>query len=129
MVGGLRHANNHDLLTGAITCNPGTDVAEAADIAIEVIVGPEFVTGSTRLKAGTAQKLVLNMLTTSTMIQLGRVKGNKMVDMQLTNNKLVDRGSRMLTEELAIEYKEARRLLLLHGSVRAAIDAYKQATG
>ncbi|MBR6520531.1 MAG: N-acetylmuramic acid 6-phosphate etherase, partial [Paludibacteraceae bacterium] len=94
------------------------------DIAIEAIVGPEFVTGSTRLKSGTAQKLILNMITTTTMIQLGRVKGNKMVNMQLSNAKLVDRGTRMIVEELGLPYDQAKNLLLMHGEVKAAIDAY-----
>ena len=99
-------------------------MAEAAEIAIEPLVGPEYVTGSTRMKSGTAQKMVLNMITTSTMIQLGRVKGNRMVNMQLTNQKLVDRGTRMIMEELRLGYDEAKQLLLLHGSVREAVDSY-----
>jgi N-acetylmuramic acid 6-phosphate etherase len=94
------------------------------DIPLEALVGPEFVTGSTRMKSGTSQKLILNMITTSTMIKLGRVKGNKMVDMQLTNAKLVERGSRMIREELGLEMEESRRLLLLHGSVRNVLDSF-----
>lgn len=126
VTGALKDANAHGLLTACITCNPDTEIAKVAKIAIEPIVGPEFVTGSTRMKAGTAQKMVLNMLTTSLMIKLGRVKGNKMVDMQLTNKKLVDRGSKMIVDELHIELEEARRLLLLHGSVRAVLKSFRK---
>jgi N-acetylmuramic acid 6-phosphate etherase len=124
VIGALREARSRGILTAAITCNPGSPVALEAEIAIELVVGPEFVTGSTRLKSGTAQKLVLNMITTTTMIQLGRVKGNRMVNMQLTNSKLIDRGTRMIVDELQLEYKQARNLLLIHGSVKKAIDAY-----
>lgn len=126
VVGALDIARKNGIATIALTCNPGTAVASAAEIAIEVIVGPEVVTGSTRMKAGTAQKLVLNMISTSVMVKLGRVKGNKMVDMQLTNNKLVDRGTRMVMDALGIPAEEANALLLHHGSVRKAIDAGKQ---
>jgi N-acetylmuramic acid 6-phosphate etherase len=126
VIGALSDANENGLLTACITCNPDSEIAKVANIAIEPIVGPEFLTGSTRMKAGTAQKLVLNMITTSLMIKLGRVKGNKMVDMQLTNNKLVERGSKMIVDELNIELDEARRLLLLHGSVRAVLDNFKK---
>ena len=125
VIGAVEEASNHGLVTGCITCNRDTLLAKAALFPIEVITGPEFVTGSTRLKAGTAQKLVLNMISTSVMIQLGRVKGNKMVDMQLTNNKLVDRGSRMLMEELSIGRGEAEELLDRFGSVRKVIDAVR----
>lgn len=125
VIGALKDANSNGLLTACITCNPNTDIANEADIAIEPIVGPEFVTGSTRMKAGTAQKMVLNMITTSLMVKLGRVKGNKMIDMQLTNKKLVERGSKMIMDETHLEYEEARRLLLLHGSVRAVLDNLK----
>ena len=125
VVGGLRCAKANGILTASISCNPDSPIANEADIRIEVIVGPEFVTGSTRLKSGTAQKLVLNMITTTTMIQLGRVKGNKMVNMQLSNAKLVDRGARMIVEELGLEYEQAKNILLIHGSVKKAIDAYK----
>lgn len=124
VIGALRKARENGLLTASVSCNPDSPVAQEADIAIEPVVGPEFVTGSTRMKSGTAQKMVLNMITTSTMIQLGRVKGNRMVNMQLTNQKLVDRGTRMLMEELHLDYKQAKRLLLLHGSVKKAIDAF-----
>ncbi|TGE20327.1 N-acetylmuramic acid 6-phosphate etherase [Hymenobacter aquaticus] len=123
VVGGLAIARRHGIATGCIVCNPGSSIAALADYPVEVVTGPEFVTGSTRLKAGTAQKLVLNMLTTATMIRLGRVKGNKMVDMQLSNLKLVDRGEKMIMDELGIEQPEAAELLRKHGSVRAAIEA------
>jgi len=123
VVGGLRTARKHGILTGCIVCNRNSPVAQEADIPIEVVVGPEFVTGSTRMKSGTAQKLVLNMITTVTMIQLGRVKGNKMYDMQLTNAKLVDRGTRMIMEATGLSAEEANALLLEHGSVRKAVAA------
>lgn len=125
VIGGIKDARKNGLLTACITCNPNSEIAKAAEIAIEPVVGPEFVTGSTRMKAGTAQKMVLNMITTTLMIKLGRIKGNKMVDMQLTNKKLVDRGSKMIMEETGIGYDEAKRLLLLHGSVRAVLDHLK----
>ena len=126
VIGGLRDARSNGILTACITCNPNSPVSKEAEIAIEAVVGPEFVTGSTRMKAGTAQKMVLNMITTTTMIKLGHVKGNKMVDMQLTNKKLVKRGTKMIQEELDISSKEAKALLLEHGSVRAAVDFYKK---
>lgn len=124
VIGALRKARSLGILTASISCNPDSPMAGEAEIAIEPIVGPEFVTGSTRMKSGTAQKMVLNMITTSAMIKLGRVKGNRMVNMQLTNQKLVDRGTRMIMEELHLDYEPARNLLLLHGSVREAIDSY-----
>ncbi len=114
------------LVEGIITCNPNTKLAKEVEVPLEALVGPEFVTGSTRMKAGTAQKLILNMITTSTMIKLGRVKGNKMVDMQLTNQKLVERGTRMIGDELGLDLEESRRLLLLHGSVRNVLNNYGQ---
>ncbi|MEX1239161.1 MAG: N-acetylmuramic acid 6-phosphate etherase [Cyclobacteriaceae bacterium] len=123
VIGGLREARAHGVSTGCIVCNTGSEVAKCADYPVEVVVGPEFVTGSTRMKSGTAQKLVLNMISTATMIRLGRVKGNKMVDMQLTNVKLVDRGTRMVMEELQIPQQEAERLLKEHGSVRKAVES------
>ncbi|MBG8553302.1 N-acetylmuramic acid 6-phosphate etherase [Hymenobacter guriensis] len=123
VIGGLEQARLRGIATGCIVCNPASAVAAVADFPVEVVTGPEFVTGSTRLKAGTAQKLVLNMLTTATMIRLGRVKGNKMVDMQLSNHKLVDRGEKMIMDELGIPQAEAAALLQQHGSVRAAIEA------
>lgn len=126
VVGALEKCNKKGIVTGCITCNAGSPVAEVAQFPVVVVVGPEFVTGSTRMKSGTAQKLVLNMISTSVMIKLGKVKGNKMVDMQLSNNKLVDRGTKMIEKNLNIEYKMAKTLLLRHGSVRKAIDNYKK---
>lgn len=125
VVGGLARCRENGITTGCITCNPDTPVAAEADFPVEVIVGPEFVTGSTRMKAGTAQKLVLNMVSTTVMIQLGKVRGNKMVDMQLSNNKLVDRAVRILMEEIQVEEETARELLEKHGSVRRATDWYR----
>lgn len=122
VIGGVRKAREAGIGTACITCNLGSPLAAACEWPIEVVVGPEVVTGSTRMKAGTAQKLVLNMISTSVMIQLGRVKDNKMVDMQLSNNKLVERGTRMIMEELGIPEEEARELLLEKGSVRKAIE-------
>ena len=126
VIGAVKTAREHGMLTGCITCNKGSVLAAESEIPVEVVVGPEFVTGSTRMKAGTAEKLVLNMISTASMIRLGHVKGNKMVDMQLTNKKLVDRGSRMIMSETGIEdYDLAKRLLLKYGSVRKAVDAYE----
>lgn len=125
VIGGLREARKHGILTASISSNPDSPVAQEAEIPIEMIVGPEFVTGSSRMKSGTGQKMILNMITTATMIKLGRVKGNKMVNMQLSNAKLVDRGTRMIIEELDLDYDQAQRLLLLHGSVKKAVDAYR----
>ena len=124
VVGALKAAREHGILTGCITSNPDSPMAAEADVAIEVLVGPEFVTGSSRMKSGTAQKMVLNMISTSVMIKLGRVKGNRMVNMQLSNKKLIDRGTRMIIEELGVDYEKARSLLLFHGSVKKALDAY-----
>lgn len=124
VIGALRHCRENGILTASVSCNPDSPIAQEADIVIEALVGPEFVTGSTRMKSGTAQKLILNMITTSTMIQLGRVKGNRMVNMQLTNKKLVDRGTRMIVEETGLDYDTAQALLLMHGSVKKATDAY-----
>lgn len=126
VIGALRKARENGILTGAISCNPNSPVAAEAEIKIEAIVGPEYVTGSTRMKSGTAQKMILNMITTATMIKLGRVKGNRMVNMQLTNQKLVDRGTRMIMEEIEMPYDQAKNLLLLHGSVKEAIDSYNK---
>lgn len=125
VIGGLKNAKANGLLTGAIVCNEGSPVAMEAEYPIEVLVGPEFVTGSTRMKSGTAQKLVLNMISTSVMIKLGRVKGNKMVDMQLSNNKLIHRGIKMIMDELNVEEKVASELLTKYGSVRTAINNYE----
>lgn len=124
VIGALEACNENGIATGCIVCNKGSKVAKAAKYKIEVVVGPEFVTGSTRMKSGTAQKLTLNMISTSVMIKLGRVKGNKMVDMQLSNNKLVDRGTLMVSKELKVSYKKANELLLKYGSVRKAVDNY-----
>lgn len=126
VLGGIEKAKEHGLLTAGISCNPDSPLAAAVEFPIAPVVGPEFVTGSTRMKSGTAQKLVLNMISTSLMIKLGRVKGNKMVDMQLSNHKLVDRGARMVAEETGVSIPEARALLLEHGSVRKAVDYFKQ---
>ena len=125
VIKGLEQCNEKGISTGCITCNAGSPLALTAQFPIEVVVGPEFVTGSSRMKAGTAQKLVLSMIATATMIQLGKVKGNKMVDMQLSNDKLVDRGTKMIMEELDIEYDFAKKLLLEYGSVRNAVTNYK----
>lgn len=127
VIGALNNCNQHQIITGCITCNENSEVARVAQFPVEIPVGPEFVTGSTRMKSGTAQKLALNMISTAAMIKLGRVKGNKMVDMQLSNNKLVDRGTRMLMKNTGIaDYETARNLLLKHGSVRKATEAYQQ---
>ena len=125
VVGALTEANKNGVLTGCIVCNKGSNVAAAAKYPIEVVVGPEFVTGSTRMKSGTAQKLVLNMISTSLMIKLGRVKGNKMVDMNPSNNKLIHRGTRMIADELRVEESKALQLLKKYGNVRKALDAVK----
>ena len=124
VVGGVQKARENGLLTGCITCNPESPLAQTSEYPIEVVVGPEFVTGSTRMKAGTAQKMILNMISTTLMIKLGRVKGNKMVNMQLTNKKVIERGTRMITEELNIPKEEALEILLKYGSVKKALDAY-----
>lgn len=126
VIGGLQKANQNNIITGCIVCNSGSPVAAEAKYPVEVVTGPEFVTGSTRMKAGTAQKLVLNMLTTTVMIQLGRIKGNKMVDMQLTNNKLVDRGTRMVMNYTGLDENSAAELLIKYGSVRRAVEYFMQ---
>jgi len=126
VLGGVSDARKNGLPTGCITCNEGSALAALVDFPVEVITGPEFVTGSTRMKAGTAQKLVLNMISTSVMIRLGRVKGNKMVDMQLSNHKLIDRGTRMLVKALNIPSEAAKALLLSAGSVRNAIETFRK---
>ncbi len=124
VIGALRECRNRGILTGSITCNPGAPVSAVADFPIEVVVGPEFVTGSTRMKSGTAQKLVLNMISTTVMIQLGRVEGNRMVNMLLSNEKLVDRGVKMVMGQLGItDYIQAKSLLLAYGSVKKAVEA------
>lgn len=125
VIGAIEEAKKRGILTAAITSNPDAPVSQVADIPIEMVVGPEYVTGSSRMKSGTGQKMICNMITTAVMIQMGRVKGNKMVNMQLSNAKLVDRGTRMVVEELGLSYDEAKRLLLLHGSVKNAVEAYR----
>lgn len=124
VVSGLKKCNKNDILTGCITCNQGSPLSKNAKHPIEVVVGPEFVTGSSRMKAGTAQKLILNMISTSVMIQLGKIKDNKMVDMQLSNNKLVDRGTKMLMDELNISEDVANKLLQKYKNVRTALKNY-----
>jgi N-acetylmuramic acid 6-phosphate etherase len=124
VISGLIKCNENNIITGSISCNEGSPLSETSQFPIEVVVGPEFVTGSSRMKAGTAQKLVLNMISTATMIQLGKVKGNKMVDMQLSNEKLVDRGVKMIMGEIRVSYDEALILLTNYGSVRNAVDNY-----
>ncbi|HEV7232139.1 MAG TPA: N-acetylmuramic acid 6-phosphate etherase [Bacteroidia bacterium] len=126
VIGALEVCNAKGIITGCIVCNEGSPVAAVSLYPVEIPVGPEFITGSTRMKSGTAQKLVLNMISTTVMIKLGRVKGNRMVDMQLSNNKLVDRGTRMIMDKLSLPYEEAERLLKESGSVRKAIDNYKK---
>ncbi|CAH0335304.1 N-acetylmuramic acid 6-phosphate etherase [Flavobacterium sp. CECT 9288] len=121
VIAGLQACNENNITTGSISCNAGSPLSQTSKFPIEVIVGPEFVTGSSRMKAGTAQKLVLNMISTATMIQLGKVKGNKMVDMQLSNSKLVDRGVKMIMDEIPVTYEQASALLLEHKSVRQAV--------
>lgn len=125
VLGGIADAKAHGILTVGITNNPGSPLAKDSDIAIEINVGPEFLTGSTRMKSGTSQKLVLNMISTALMIRIGRVEGNKMVNMQLSNTKLVDRGTRYIMEELGLNYEEAEKALKKYGSVKRAIDALK----
>ena len=125
VIGGLEKCNENNILTGSITCNEGSPIALLSKFPVVVVVGPEFVTGSSRMKAGTAQKLVLNMISTTTMIQLGKVKGNKMVDMQLSNEKLVDRGVKMIMSEIQVDYQKASELLQEFGSVRKAVDNWK----
>lgn len=126
VLGAMKACRQHGIITGGITCNHQAPLSELVDFPIEVVVGPEFVTGSTRMKAGTAQKLVLNMISTSVMIKLGHVKGNKMIDMQLSNQKLWDRGARMIVEETGIPYAEAQALLEKYGSVRKAVEAVRK---
>ena len=124
VIGALKRCQEENIITACIVCNSNSPLSKVSDFPIEVVVGPEFITGSTRMKSGTAQKLVLNMISTSVMIQLGKVKGNKMVDMQLSNNKLVDRGINMIMTELGIDYDTANNILEKYGSVRNAVDSY-----
>jgi len=125
VIGGLESCNQNNITTGSISCNAASPLSQTAKFPIDVVVGPEFVTGSSRMKAGTAQKLVLNMISTATMIQLGKVKGNKMVDMQLSNSKLVDRGVKMIMGEIPVSYEVAAKLLEKYGSVRKAVDNFR----
>jgi N-acetylmuramic acid 6-phosphate etherase len=126
VIEGLKKCNENHIITGCVTCNERSPLSLSANFPIVVVVGPEFVTGSSRMKAGTAQKLVLNMISTATMIQLGKVKGNKMVDMQLSNDKLVDRGVKMIMGEIPVDYEKASQLLKEFGSVRKAVEEFKQ---
>lgn len=126
VIGAVRKAREHGILTACVTNNPGSELARQVDLPIEAIVGPEFVSGSTRMKSGTSQKLILNMITTSLMIKLGKVKGNKMVNMQLTNQKLIVRGTRMIMDELGYDEVTARSLLLTHGSVNKVLEAERR---
>ncbi len=125
VIEGLKKCNQNNIITGSISCNANSPLSLTAKFPIDVVVGPEFLTGSSRMKAGTAQKLVLNMITTATMIRLGRVKGNKMVDMQLSNEKLVDRGVKMIMSETNLDYQTSQNLLEKHGSVRKAVENFK----
>lgn len=124
VIAGLEKCNQNNILTGCITCNEGSPLSKTANYPIEVVVGPEFLTGSSRMKAGTAQKMILNMISTTTMIQLGKVKGNKMVDMQLSNDKLVDRGVKMIMSEIEVSYEKGSALLQKFGNVRNAVDNF-----
>lgn len=124
VLGAIEEAKKRGIFTAGITSNPGSPLAVNPDIGIVVVLGPEYVTGSSRMKSGTAQKMILNMISTSTMIKLGRIKGNRMVNMQLTNEKLIDRGTRMLIDELNLDYETAKALLLTHGSVKKATEEY-----
>ncbi|MDD2984070.1 MAG: N-acetylmuramic acid 6-phosphate etherase [Crocinitomicaceae bacterium] len=125
VLGAIKTANKNGILTAGISCNPNSPLAELVQHSMVAEVGPEFVTGSTRMKSGTAQKLILNMISTSLMIKLGRVEGNKMVDMQLSNHKLVERGAKMIQSQLDIDFDTAKEILLKHGSVRKAVDAFR----
>lgn len=125
VLGAMKKANENGVLTGSISCNPGSPLEALAQFPMTAVVGPEFVTGSTRMKSGTAQKLILNMVSTSLMIKLGHVKGNRMVDMQLSNDKLIDRGTKMIQAELNNSYEEAKALLEKYGSVRKAVESQK----
>ena len=126
VIGALQQARKRGILTAGISSNPDSPLSHAVDIPIEMIVGPEFVTGSSRMKSGTGQKMILNMISTSVMIKLGRVKGNRMVNMQLSNQKLVDRGMRMIMEELQLDEKKAKQLLQKYGSVKKVLDIYNK---
>lgn len=122
VIAALAKARTEGIFTGCVTCNPGSPLSKVVDVPIEPAVGPEYVTGSTRMKSGTAEKMILNMISTAAMIQLGRVKGNRMVNMQLTNAKLIDRGTRMIMDELGLDYEAAKHLLEMHGSVKKVLE-------
>ncbi len=124
VIGGIREANKHNIQTGCIVCNTGSILAKLAKFPIEIVVGPEFVTGSTRMKSGTAQKMVLNMVSTSLMIKLGKVRGNQMIHMQLTNEKLIARGIKMIVEALNVSENEAKKLLQKFGNVNSVLSKY-----
>ena len=126
VIAGLEECNKNNIITGSISCNAGSPLSLTSKFPIDVVVGPEFVTGSSRMKAGTAQKLILNMITTATMVQLGKIRGNKMVDMQLSNSKLVDRGVKMIMGEISVSYEQATELLKKYGSVRKAVDNFRK---
>jgi N-acetylmuramic acid 6-phosphate etherase len=126
VIAALAKARTEGIFTGCITCNPDSPLSKVSDVKIEVLVGPEYVTGSTRMKSGTAEKMILNMISTASMIQLGRVKGNKMLNMQLTNAKLINRGTRMIMDELGLDYEPAKRLLEMHGSVKKVLEMNKK---
>lgn len=125
VIGGLEKCNANNITTGSISCNANSPLSRTAQFSIDVVVGPEFLTGSSRMKAGTAQKMILNMITTATMIRLGKVKGNKMVDMQLSNEKLVDRGVKMIMSEIPVDYEKGAELLTKYGSVRKAVEKFE----
>ncbi len=125
VIGGLEICNTNGIITGSISCNANSPLSRTAQFPIDVVVGPEFLTGSSRMKAGTAQKMILNMITTATMIRLGKVKGNKMVDMQLSNEKLVDRGVKMIMSEIPVDYEQGAELLTKYGSVRKAVEEFE----
>ncbi len=126
VLGGLIACEKAGIMTGCICCNRDSEIGKNTSFPVEIIVGPEIITGSTRMKAGTAQKMVLNMITSTTMIRLGKVEGSKMVNMQLSNNKLIDRGTRMVMEKTQLEYEAAKKLLLEKGTVKSALDSYKK---
>ena len=125
MVEGIKSCNNKDIITGSISCNHNTPLSKFSKFPIEVVVGPEFITGSTRMKAGTAQKMILNMITTSAMVKLGHIKGNKMIDMQTNNNKLKERAIRIISETLSISENQALKLFDEHGSIRSVVENQK----
>lgn len=124
VLGGLNDCNAEGIITGCICCSNDSPIGKVSNFPVEVVVGPEVITGSTRMKSGTAQKMVLNMITSSAMVKLGKVQGSKMVNMQLSNDKLIDRGTRMVIEQTGLTYPEANKLLVEHGSVKAAVDYY-----